>query len=501
MTVIQPIEAGAAKTFVVSYPNGANVTVGSGFPVAIAAKDYYGNTATSFHGTKTINLSWIGTNLTPQRGTTAPMIMGQTRNTHSPSVAFNNGLYTSAATDFIIYSSRASGAAIKAASTGIPESTGPNLVISPAAAADLLLPETLPVLTAGNAASFDVHLVDGYGKLSSQGCSDASLSVTCSTSQGCRSFAAGDYGVTAPNAAKDPVFAATALSNPGTFSVTATMYKASSSTVLGVTGNQVRYSASCATAIERSYPMSVNAQTNIHSVFLSTVANTIPAPTGHISSTACSPGSSVVCPQLYAYPFDQFGNFNNGLNPTWSCPLWEFQDNNASPFNVAPYSSVTGLNSNGHGSGAIQLAYHMNGSIHCKVGGVSRGQTNLALTKVTNRPYQFSCSGWSCSGVASGQPQQANCTLTNNSGYDIATVVVTPPAYGSILADTCHAAVPGVGTAGSCGITLAGESGRASTGIAVTSTISSVYAQDTLATLLNPNSVSIGSGASASLCP
>jgi len=499
VSVTQPISPGAAKSFAVSYPNGSAVTSGVGFPITITAKDYYGNVATSYTG-GAVTLSWAGSSLRPIRGSATydPMIMGSTRSTHSPTLSFTSGVYTSGSTDFVLYSSQASGAYVSASASGITAGNGPTLTVTPLVASDMMQDATPPTLTAGSAGNVNVYLVDSYGNYTSQGCTGASLSVACTVAGACTSFDTGNYGVT--NGAKAPSFTPGSLVSPGTYTVSATMYKASASTVGGVTGNSVTFTANCTTPVSKAFTMAVNANGTVNGFLLTQTANTLPGPTDHVGTLTCtSSGGSVSCPSLHSYSYDAYGNFN-GSGTSSSCPQWSYSDGNSAPFNVSPYNTVSGLNSTGTSSGSISSSYHIKGSISCKVSGVSKGTTNIN-TQVVGRPYTWSCGAWSCPAGTSGQPQQSTCTLNNTSGYDFSGVSLTLPS-GTVLSNGCTSGVNGIlPGGGSCTVVVQGVSGSGLSGIGVASTVSSVNSQNTLATVTNPASVSVSGGALATTCP
>ena len=304
------------------------------------------------------------------------------------------------------------------------------------------------------------------------------------------------------NVIEVPLLSVGALSQSGSYSVAATIFKASHTVINQVTGVPLNFSAACDEPLTLDQQaMTVQPNSSINAVVMTTTAATLPGPTDHLASVNCaSSAATVTCPALYAYPYDAWGNFN-GSSSAPSCPAWEFVDGNVAPFHVSPYTNVTGMNATGHSSGQVTRSYHMTGSVNCKVGGVIKGSTAFNLKAVEDRPYTLSCSTWSCQGLNPSDPPQASCTLTNTSGYDLGAVTVSPPDYGSITSNTCSGGVAGVSVSDTCNFIVIGAIGQASTGLGVTASVTTTGNQNTFATLAHHATIDINDGVVASACP
>lgn len=513
VTLTQPITEGTASKFAVTYSGATTLDAGTTFGVTLTAQDFHSNTATAYNGSgKSIAWTWSGTNLTPAANSgQLPLILGSGRTSFTGSLTFTSGVYTSAGTDFAMYSSQATNPRVQASSSSplsIAASQGPVLTINALTASSMALQTSMPTFTAGTAGSFNAFLTDTYGNYTNLGCTGAQLTLACTSAGNCDSQPVGTYGVGAGDGSKSPTFSGSpySLTGTGQFSVTgATFYKSYSSTVSGVAGVNMTLTASCTSPVSQAFNFTtINADNTstfnpvgVNTVYLSTASATLPASGGSLASTACTSANPVTCPQLYAYAFDKWGNdlANGGLN--WSCPSWAYADGNSAPFNTTPYNSnPSGLSSSGHGSGAsVSRAYHMNGTLQCKVSGTVKGATTLSLTPVTARPYTFSCGAWSC--AAPGTPR-ATCTVTNSSGYNTSAYSFSGPSNGSITTNNCTAGATGAPSSSTCTIIVTGVTGQTSTGIGVTGTIDAAHSSF-VSSLADPVAASI-SGAAPN-CP
>ena len=114
----------------------------------------------------------------------------------------------------------------------------------------------------------------------------------------------------------------------------------------------------------------------------------------------CAVGSTVNCPHIYAFGEDTYGNPKGAV----VCGTWTYAGDSGLPPTLSHTSGASTVVSNANG--------HIDGTLTCTLSGVSR---SVPLFGKIQKTPSFTCGAWACSNTT----PVSNCTVTNNSGYDI----------------------------------------------------------------------------------
>ncbi len=446
------INPGALSYFALTVNGGPSVQAGETFSVTVTAKDVNNNTILTDNTDHNLTWTWNGASNAPS-GTAPKKLANGNR-------AFTAGQFTSDATDFALYNASNSGVTLTVAEAGANGTSSALSVASGPAAS--LVADTLGTQTAGTAFNLTARVLDAYQNQLESNC--GTLSITNpggNTSSGL--YGGSATGPTLPGA--------TSHDYPGHFTASVTLFKAGT--------NTLNLSA-CGHNTSKGY--SVEANDTPNTIYLSQFSSP-PAPGGHLNAINCSVGTTVTCPTLYSYAWDDYGN---EIGPGFQCASWSYTDSNGVPYNAVP----PGLSNtaNAHTTQVTSSTYHVNGSVTCTTG--TTAATTMNLTKI-NKNYGWSCSNWSCS---ANKPISV-CTLNNTSGYDldgISTFMPNAPYVG----DTCGTSLA---AGSSCLATFEGSVGSPSGSISVNATIGAAHV--TYANIQDPAGAVVQGGAPAPSCP
>ncbi len=418
-------------------------------------------------GSKSITPSISNYSLTTFGTTTSPQTLGQ----NNPfSCTFTNGV-CSTAIPFNFLKSTSSAAQLGLTVHNRPittvnasASSTINVNVTHSTASKVFL-NTTTQANAGTAMSQTATVQDNWDNTVLSGCGDLTLSaVSGATSPG-------NYGGNATS----PAF-------PGTVTGTNGVYGPYNLTLYNVsTTNLIKYTvATCLPSGVNTNLTVTNPSTTANAVYLHTT-NTVPATGGSLASTTCTTGTTVTCPQVYAFAWDAFGN--NIGSTAWLCPAWSFipVDGNTSPTN----SNSTSV----HNVAISSSTTHINGALRCTSG----AQGSINVTGVIQKSMSLSSSNpsWTCS---AGSPL-ATFTVTNSTGYaSSATSVTGQNANNTVNLGTCAS---GVANGGNCNFTITGTTGSTSGNAIVLASTSANSAQ---ATFNNTTGLQVSSNAAAPNC-
>ncbi|MFZ9520998.1 MAG: beta strand repeat-containing protein [Silvanigrellaceae bacterium] len=264
-----------------------------------------------------------------------------------------------------------------------------NSVLPATASALFATAGSTTVTTAGGSVSVSVTAKDEFGNLTSTGCTTATLGET----------ATGNLSSPGGSTAVFP--GALALGSIGTFN--------SGSVILKKVGSgQIIRASACGLTADTSGITVQNAD-SLNNILLSTSSSAQPAYNTSLPTTTCTSGTTVACPAVSAWGEDQFGN-GRGLV---TCGTWTYSP--TSPAAAATLSQTTSSNT----TTVTNSNTHVNGTLTCTIGALTKAVT---LTGSIVKSPTLTCSAWTCS---AGAPQ-STCTFNNGTGYDIASMTVTP---------------------------------------------------------------------------
>jgi hypothetical protein len=279
----------------------------------------------------------------------------------------------------------------------------------------------------GDDVTMTVSAIDAFGNPSFGNCTTATLSAASS--------------LNAPNGTAPtlPGAALTQSGTKGTFNAgIVKFFKAGS-------GQTIQADACAKTA--NSQAVTVNAGASLQQILLTTT-NAQPAYNTTLSESsdlACTTGSTVQCPTIYAYGEDAHGNPKGAV----TCSSWSFAVEGSSS---APVVS----NTSGTSTTVTNASTHVDGVLTCQASTLQR--TVPLLGKITKTP-DLSCSAWACNAGAA----ESTCTLSNNTGYGISAVSVSP----SPGVNNCTTTL---GNGSNCTFTYTGTTGASAGNTSVTST-------------------------------
>ena len=332
--------------------------------------------------------------------------------------------------------------------------------VNPAAAATLGATLAASV-EAGTAVTATVYAYDAFSNLTNVSCGNVV------TTGGNTSSGDGGGAVTGPSMPAD--------SGQGSLGT----YTTGNITLYSEGSNTVTFTACGLAGLDES--ITVN-ESSINNIWLD---DTDSAPASHLTDIACSVGSTVTCPTLYAFAWDLYGNeIDDGA---FTCNTWTYNNSNIVPHDT-PDPSLSNTAS-AHSTQASSTNWHVEGNVTCTVGGDS-AVTSMTKTKIEKTYTMDSCSNWACGTTT----PTATCTVTNNTGYLASDYTFSGEAGGTSLDDTdCDG---GQATANSCTLTVNGNTGNASGSLSVVATED----DSSIVDMLDPIAVLIQGGANAPDC-
>ena len=326
--------------------------------------------------------------------------------------------------------------------------------IAPATAATLTLAATPTTITAGQAVNLTVSAKDAFQNPTFEGCDTATLG------------AVGDLN--SPSGAA-PVFSPTTplgkSGTTGTFNTaTVTLKKASSGQV--ISANACGKSADSAAINVNSHDLS--------NILLSTsnaqpIHNTTPNTSADL---ACTVGSTVNCPQIYAFGEDTYGNAKGAV----VCGTWTYLADSG----LAPTLSHT----SGASTVVSNATNHIDGTLTCTISSLTR---SVPLFGKIQKTPSFTCGAWACSNTT----PVSNCTVANASGYNISSFAF---AAGSPTpnVNNCNAALA---SGNNCSIVFDGTTGQSLANATLQST-----PQEPSVVIFNSVTSSVGNANNAPNC-
>ena len=390
-------------------------TAGSGISVSVTAYDAEDNLATSYTGQQPVTFSYTNASNSPAPTNRAP-------DKPTSPVTFSAGVYTSN-TAFKLYNASNTNVKIIATAGTATGTSGAIANVAPAVPSKLVVNSLSSPVTAGTALTGSVTLRDAYDNPTS-GSSNCSLSVS--------GWASSPGHAARP--AKAPDYPAAMSPSLGVFTIPANSLK-----LYNATTANLSFTASggqCSTNVTTTSAVTVNSAAVDH-IWLNN-SNTEPA--SHVTNHTCTSGSTVTC-NLYAWAWDTYGNKISG--DTWSCPTWSYTDTNG----------ATGwtLGSGNHTGSLTTSNRHIDGTMRCTAGSVNSNNTTVFCQIA--KTVSWSCAAWTCSATT----PQRSCTLTNNTGYNIASSSIAISGTGSHSGSCTGALASG----SNCTQTLSGTTGSA----------------------------------------